>query len=211
MEPLNRLRTSTQRLMRIAPLLAMPAALLLSTGRAEAALTYSIFELGGNVVVETNGSLNLSGSIGTGQCGANGLINSSIAAICTGPDGFGSLTAYTITGPSGLNASVNIFPASSVSGIGTFLDGNLSRFSIDSSYINNSPIVSSATFNTTTLAALGFNTTGTLGTWSLNGTGDTINVEVVPGPLPIFGAAAAFGWSRRLRRRIAISKTTEPG
>lgn len=26
-------------------------------------------------------------------------------------------------------------------------------------------------------------------------------VEQVPGPLPLFGAAAAFGWSRRLRRR----------
>lgn len=27
--------------------------------------------------------------------------------------------------------------------------------------------------------------------------------RVVPGPLPLFGAAAAFGWSRRLRRRIS--------
>jgi len=27
----------------------------------------------------------------------------------------------------------------------------------------------------------------------------------VPGPLPIFGAAAAFGWTRKLRRRIKIS------
>jgi hypothetical protein len=26
----------------------------------------------------------------------------------------------------------------------------------------------------------------------------------VPGPLPLFGAAAAFGWSRQLRRRIRI-------
>jgi hypothetical protein len=26
----------------------------------------------------------------------------------------------------------------------------------------------------------------------------------VPGPLPLFGAAAAFGWSRRLRRRIKL-------
>jgi hypothetical protein len=26
----------------------------------------------------------------------------------------------------------------------------------------------------------------------------------VPGPLPLFGAAAAFGWSRRLRKRIAV-------
>ena len=24
----------------------------------------------------------------------------------------------------------------------------------------------------------------------------------VPGPIPLFGAAAAFGWSRQLRRRI---------
>jgi hypothetical protein len=27
----------------------------------------------------------------------------------------------------------------------------------------------------------------------------------VPGPLPLFGAAAAFGWSRQLRRRIKTS------
>ncbi|MEB3260899.1 MAG: hypothetical protein VKP63_09770 [Cyanobacteriota bacterium] len=26
----------------------------------------------------------------------------------------------------------------------------------------------------------------------------------VPGPLPLFGAAAAFGWSRRLKNRIAV-------
>jgi hypothetical protein len=26
--------------------------------------------------------------------------------------------------------------------------------------------------------------------------------QYVPGPLPILGSAAAFGWSRRLRRRI---------
>jgi hypothetical protein len=28
----------------------------------------------------------------------------------------------------------------------------------------------------------------------------------VPGPLPVFGAAAAFGYSRKLRKRIARSK-----
>lgn len=31
---------------------------------------------------------------------------------------------------------------------------------------------------------------------------NSINVQEVPGPLPILGAAAGFGWSRRLRRRI---------
>ena len=32
----------------------------------------------------------------------------------------------------------------------------------------------------------------------------------VPGPLPLFGAAAAFGWSRRLRKRIAAPLITPP-
>jgi hypothetical protein len=31
-------------------------------------------------------------------------------------------------------------------------------------------------------------------------------LEVVPGPLPVLGAAAGFGWTRRLRKRIRSSK-----
>ncbi|MFN9610686.1 MAG: hypothetical protein ACK546_00810 [bacterium] len=49
-------------------------------------------------------------------------------------------------------------------------------------------------------------TSGTIGTWTLVGTGDTVNVNVVPGPLPLFGAGAAFGFSRRLRQRIQRSE-----
>ena len=30
--------------------------------------------------------------------------------------------------------------------------------------------------------------------------------SAVPGPLPLFGAAAAFGWSRKLRRRLGATK-----
>jgi len=30
----------------------------------------------------------------------------------------------------------------------------------------------------------------------------------VPGPLPVFGAAAAFGWSRRLRKRITAKRAS---
>jgi hypothetical protein len=29
--------------------------------------------------------------------------------------------------------------------------------------------------------------------------------EAVPGPLPLVGAAAAFGWSRRLRKRVKVA------
>jgi hypothetical protein len=36
-------------------------------------------------------------------------------------------------------------------------------------------------------------------------------VNETPGPLPLFGAAAAFGFSRRLRQRIQLSKTPAKG
>lgn len=32
--------------------------------------------------------------------------------------------------------------------------------------------------------------------------------QKVPGPLPLFGAAAAFGYSRRLRKRIKVAVPT---
>jgi MYXO-CTERM domain-containing protein len=32
----------------------------------------------------------------------------------------------------------------------------------------------------------------------------------VPGPLPLLGAGAAFGWSRRLRKRITTPLITPP-
>jgi hypothetical protein len=34
----------------------------------------------------------------------------------------------------------------------------------------------------------------------------SLTVNQVPGPLPLMGAASAFGISRRLRRRIASSR-----
>jgi hypothetical protein len=58
---------------RLSPLLAAPAALLLSQGDAKAILTYNIFESGGSVVFQASGSLNLTGAnvIGTTDCGTS--------------------------------------------------------------------------------------------------------------------------------------------
>jgi hypothetical protein len=38
----------------------------------------------------------------------------------------------------------------------------------------------------------------------------SLTVTPVPGPLPVLGVGAAFGYSRRLRRRISTSKATPP-
>jgi len=192
-------------------LLAAPAALLLLQGQAKAFLTYNIYESAGNVVVQTSGSLDFTGATSTGSivCTFNGGIVASGAAICTGPDV--ASPYYNISGPASFNGT-DIYPASSVSGIFTVLTGASGFIAIDPAYVWNTPIVSSATFNGETLAGLNFTTTGLIGTWSLTGTSETIQVIVgpptaptaaAPGPLPLFGAAAAFGWSRRLRKRIA--------
>jgi hypothetical protein len=212
-------RTLAKRSKRFTPLLAAPAALLLIQGEAKAILTYNIFESAGTVVVQTSGSLDLTGAtpVGSLACGANGVLVSNAAFVCTGPNL--PTTIFLITGPSSFNGSAFIFPASSVTGLTTLLIGTSNVFGINSSYISNTSINSSATFNGTTLAGLGFTTTGLIGTWTLNGTSESIQVilgaptppgATVPGPLPLLGAGAAFGWSRRLRKRIAAPVSTPP-
>jgi hypothetical protein len=212
------LRTLAKHSKRFTPLLAAPAALLLSQGQAKAVLAYNIFESAGNVVVQTSGSLDLTGAtVGpnpeTEGC-APGGINSDVAAICTGPKN--NIRQYVISGPPTFNGTV-AQSASSVSGINTIFVGVVNAFAIDSTYVSTTPIVSSATFDNQTLTSLGFTTTGLIGTWSLTGTSETIQLflgnppaAAVPGPLPLFGAGAAFGWSRHLRKRIASSLSTPP-
>jgi len=211
------LRTLAKRCGRLSPLLAAPAALLLIQGEAKAILTYNIYESAGNVVVQASGSLDLTGATplraGAG-CGP-AAFDSDVAVLCTGLKN--NYDEYVISGPSAFDGNGNLQFASSVSGINIIIIGVVNTFAIDSTYVSTTPIVSSATFNNQTLTSLGFTTTGLIGTWSLTGTSETIQMFVgnppaaaVPGPRPLFGAGAAFGWSRRLRKRIATPLITPP-
>lgn len=218
------LRTLAQHCKRLSPLLAAPAALLLSQGQAKAVLTYNIFESGGNVVIQTSGSLDLTGatsfaSLGPGEsCSGEGILSAGLGIICTGS---GSSVLYNITGPSKFDQFGSVgFSNSNVSGIKTYLAGILPGIGIDAAYTSNDPIVSSLTYNYQTLSSIGFTiSSGLLGSWTLNGTNETIYAclgadpcapAAVPGPLPLLGAGAAFGWSRRLRKRIATPSITPP-
>jgi hypothetical protein len=212
------LRTPAHHCKRLSPLLAAPAVLLLSQGQAKAVLTYNIFESSGAVIVQTSGSLDLTGATSSpdDNCGVDGAIVSSFAIICTGPD-MGSIPAYAISGPASFIGTAFLTAGSGVSGTTTGFSGGSNVFVIDPAYNFADPIVSSATFNGTTLASLGFTTSGLIGTWSFTGTSESIQVVLgnppaaaVPGPLPLFGAAAAFGWSRRLSKRIATALITPP-
>jgi hypothetical protein len=209
---------------RFIPLLSASAALLLSQGQARAVLTYNIFESAGNVVVQSSGSLDLTGAtlftgappLLFGTCPSDGLIDSFSATICSGPAG--PVTQYSISGPQSFVGFVTLLFASSPSGITTKISsaGGIGLLGLPSSYVSGTSILSSSTFENKTLLSLGFgNNSGLIGTWSLTGTSETIQVflgppspsgAAVPGPLPLLGAGAAFAWSRRLRRRI-----TAPG
>ena len=211
------LRTIAKHCKRFTLLLAAPAALLLSQEQAKAVLTYNFFESAGNVIVQTSGRLNLTGATPLGPdvgCGP-AAFDSDVAVLCTGVKN--NYNGYAISGPSAFDGNGNLQFASSVSGINIIIIGVVNTFAIDSTYVSTTPIVSSATFNNQTLTSLGFATTGLIGTWSLTGTSETIQMFVgnppaaaVPGPLPLFGAGAAFGWSRRLRKRIATPLSTPP-
>jgi hypothetical protein len=200
-------------------LLAAPVALsLLALAQpARAILTYNIYETGGNVVVQASGSLNLTGATSTSptSCNNDGGILSTAAAICTGFD-TASASAFLISGPTTFDGSVSAYPASSVAGIFTAFTGQGGYFEIDPAYTSGSPIVSSATFNGTSLAGLGFTPglSGLIGTWTLDGTSESIQVRLTPysapGPLPLLGAGAAFSWSRRLRRRVGRGQAPQP-
>ena len=191
--------------------LSASAALLACSEPAQAALTYNIYENSGNVIIETQGSLNLTAAstVFNFGCGTSlGGVWGSQGILCTGPDA--TIPSYPITGPSSFTGGPASFKfGTSSSGKMTVLYANGGLFTINS-YLSGDPIVASTTIAGNTLASLGFTTMGTIGTWTVNGTGDTIKVNVgnpVPGPLPLLGAATAFGFSRRLRRRIAHSQS----
>lgn len=196
-------------------LLGTPIFLLAVDARpASAILAYNIFESSGDLIVETSGSLSLPTQAGTGNCGADGAIAPTIGFMCTGPDV--TYPVYEISGPSTFTGTADLYPATSVSGLSTGVIAGIGRFVIGPSYVSGTPIVSSATFSGKSLADLGLTPlSGTLGTWTLAGTGDTISINVtnpvaVPGPLPVLGAGVAFGFSRRLRKRIKSRQTQAP-
>ena len=160
------------------------------------------------------------GSIGL----SNGVLELDFAFLTGTTATTTQVDSYDITGPTTLGAGITptILFSSSDSGISSALIYFANFFLIDSTYASGASIFSSSTFTGITLASLGMPNSGILGTWTLidpgdpTYVGDTISVQVnasrssasVPGPLPILGLAAAFGFSRKLRKRIKLHRGT---
>jgi hypothetical protein len=122
---------------------------------------------------------------------------------------------YTVTGgplfsevlaPTGINASNTfdlIYGSTSVSltaGVPYTFGSPQSSFRIQGIEVaaNIDPAIPTAF-----VTGLTFDSSGTV---NVTQTPITFNTSAVPGPLPLFGVGAAFGWSRKLRKRINSSK-----
>jgi hypothetical protein len=215
--------------------LTVPALLLLCQGRAEAILNYYIFEDAGSLKIVTTGSLRLSGlgndhpTSCTTTPPPGGALSPTNGLICSGEESTPTsdpYKKYSLSGPTQFSdGNSNLIEnANTTTGTANWLFGQDTggpTFYILNSYTDGTPIDSSATFNSKFLSDVGLDTTppGTnIGSWYLGADSTDasriINVIVgappspsVPGPLPLVGTAAAFGWSRRLRRRIgSVSK-----
>ena len=113
---------SGMRLLSLAAIIAAPAALLLSPGRAKAILTYNIFESNGNVEVQTSGFLFLPTAPHSSNCSVSGLFDSAGAFICTGNDpGFLNQNAYLISGPTSIGTGPAVAATSVVELVRHFL------------------------------------------------------------------------------------------
>ncbi|MEB3332523.1 MAG: hypothetical protein VKI83_08535 [Synechococcaceae cyanobacterium] len=211
-----------------------PAAVLLAPQASHADLNYVFSQVGSDVVLNVNGSVTLPTPYLTGFSDAiTASVQDIPASISSGTAPFPTpMDIYRLT--KGPFAAFGTYPltftaATSSSGAVHRLDSddesptNSFWYFPTGTYTSGSPLSSTMTFANKTFASMGLDPTGAPYEWTFNGTGGTTGIPLeriivsfaapqsVPGPLPLLGAGAAFGWSRRLRRRARLTRASQPG
>jgi hypothetical protein len=186
-----------------------------SSGSAKASVTYEFIQQGSDVVMNVSGSVSAARTSNvTSAFDSNPLLLTRLALKTTKTSP--NIPSWDLNGgPSSLGSGENI-NFRSYPGTSTFLIGFLDSFAIEN-YTLGSPISGSGLLAGQTLASLGFGFTapGLLASWNITGSSETVEVRIgstapssVPGPLPLFGAAAAFAHSRRLRARLRAGSSS---
>ena len=214
------LRTLVQHCKSPTTLLAAPAAMLLSQGEAKALLVFEILQTGSDVTINANGSISQVSTYVFQAGSPGGVITALDADIAAGVRPTCIWNFYAVTGPSNFGTG-GLFNADTSSG--DCVRAHKTSLGLPVAYVVGTPLSASMIFTNKTLADLGLSSTsGLLGEWELTGTsvnGATEKFQVwagsaptskVPGPVPLMGAAAALGLSRRLRKRIAAPLSTPP-
>ena len=201
---------------RFAAFLGMSTSLILVAPIGHAGVVVTASEVGGNVVFSGGGTLNLADLNPLLQsCFIRGFVNPTFGVYQGGgSQGCENATAYgPVTGPTsfgvGSFANADNF-SGDFAGINTFAGGPV----VPDNYISGSSIFSTSTYLAETFQSLGLTPGVYEWTWGTTNP-DSYKLIIgqpaaVPGPLPLVGAAAAFGFSRRLRKRIAAPLSTPP-
>ena len=164
-----------------ATLATVALTLCLSPSAAPAGFIVSIEQVGGNVVATGAGSINTAGLGGPLlEVSASPRIDANNATIVIGQSSINQLWTGPINGPQVLGSGI-VRNASSSSGHFVGIMGLLDRIYLPQTYVSGAPLLGSATFNNTTLAALGL----TNGTYNYTlPSADTFTVQVGPAAVP---------------------------
>lgn len=199
-----------------ATLVAAFASAALNAGQAKALVTYEFTQQGSDVVMNVSGSVSAAPTSSNQGSSFGNTVISSIALISQGNiPGVTGAAWRLINGPTNFGNGGSI-GFTSYSGTAINLLGLFPELNIDN-YTLGTPISGSGLLAGQTLTSLGFSSTapGLLASWTISGSSETVEVRIgsnapssVPGPLPLFGAAAAFAHSRRLRARLRAGSSS---
>jgi hypothetical protein len=183
---------------------------------AGAAYVLNLTETETGVVGQGSGSINLSGLTKTSEGTLPGAVRALAGLVIIGAQAEADQYSGQISGPSGFGAGDLISLATTGSGfiIGVFGSANTpngatffspSDIILPNDYISGADLgVSTAEWTGASFASLGINPGTYIWQWDTGSGTDsfTLNTVPVPGPLPVLGAGIAFGWSRKIRRRL---------
>lgn len=190
---------------------AIPACAVFHAGSAKAVLVYELIEQGSDVQVKLSGSLSgLPAATSSGYGFSSFQPNYGMISF----GAFGSANSYTISGPSnfGTGGALTITGVTSgVTKVGLASAGSPDGLFLSNSYVQGDPLTASGLITGKTLSTLGLSSTsGLVASWTVGsdsielwaGAKPAASPAAAPGPLPLLGAGAAFGYSRRLRSRL---------
>lgn len=177
------------------------ATILCSVTKAGVVIT--IQEVGGDVVVNGTGMLDLTGAGTAADVSRIGVIQPIGSLLIIGPPSAGAADEYTgLTGPANFGSGTGRGP-DSFSGDLIEIDLGPNVFAVPDGYVSNAPLSGMMTFNGASFASLGIDQGSYV--WTIL-SGDTITVNAVPEPssialLSVIGVGAAFQLIRRRRRQ----------
>jgi hypothetical protein len=218
---------------RLAALALVPFSLIAQPQKADALLSFYIFEQDSTTKIKTIGSLNLPSNPynidSAASCftaGFNLVSAPPLLELSTGDGSLCSTKTYQLVNSfTALSFSGSVFSGGSggVSNsnyVSMYIDSDEDFVELNDAYVSGASIINEVTFNNPIATPL--SGAGLIAEWKImNGLTEFDRVQIylstppsaaaVPAPIPLAGGALAFGWSRRLRRRAGKSAFTLRG